>query len=182
MTCKFAEHEFQKSLNGTLLPGERSWLDAHLLSCAACRRTWEEQRLLARAVGRWVRPLPEDDPGDIFTAQVLARLASRPSPVPRRTLVWLPLTATVLLLALLTELPGLLWPGLDSLGTAARQMPGWLLTNLHGVPADAYAVRGALTVGVPVSSWVWAALLTLTLVNGMFCVQARQSQAQRSLP
>lgn len=181
MNCRTAEEEIQKSLDGLLTPAERTRLDVHMADCAACRRGWAAHRVLARAAGRWVRPLPEDDPGEVFTAQVLARLALRPTPVSRRPLIWLPLAATALLLALLAELPGLLRPGLDTVGVAARQTPGWLLSNLHGVPADAFAVWGALTSGVPVSSWVWAALLTLAVVNGMFCVQARRSQVQRSL-
>ena len=182
MNCRSAEEEIQKSLDGVLTPGERARLDAHLSSCAACRRAWDEHRLLARAAGRWTRPLPQDDPGDAFTAQVLARIAARPAPAPSQALIWLPLAATALLLACLAWLPGLLWPGLDTVGVAARQAPGWLVTNLRGVPADAFAVWGALTAGTPIPSWVWAALPAAAVVNGIFCVQARQAQTRRSLP
>lgn len=179
MNCRSAENEIQKSLDGALTPGERVRLDTHLESCAACRRAWDEGRLLARAAGRWARP--QDDPGDAFTVQVLARIASRPAPAPVHPPLWLPLAATILLLALLAWLPGLLWPGLDTVGVAARQTPGWLLSNLRGVPADAFTIWGTLTMGVPTPSWVWAALPAVAVVNAMFCVQTRQAHARRSL-
>ena len=89
--------------------------------------------------------------------------------------------ATILLLAFLAWLPGLLWPSLDTVGVAARQTPVWLLANLRGVPGDAFTAWGLLTAGVPVPSWVWAALLAAAVVNGMFCVQARQAHTRRSL-
>ncbi len=182
MNCRSAEDEIQKSLDGALTPGERARLDAHVASCPACRRAWDEGRLLARAAGRWARPRPSDDPGDAFTAQVLARIASRPVPAPGQPPVWLPLAATILMFALLVWLPGLLWPSLDTLSVAARQTPDWLITNLRGVPADAFTAWGALTRGIPIPGWVWATLLLAAAVNGMFCVQARQAQTRRSLP
>lgn len=182
MNCRSAEDEIQKSLDGSLTPDERARLDAHVATCATCRRTWDEHRLLARAAGRWARPRPSDDPGDAFTAQVLARIAAHPVPAPGQPPVWLPLAVTTLLIALLAWLPGLLWPGLDAVSVAARQTPDWLLSNLRGVPADAFTAWGVLTMRVPVPSWGWAALVLATAVNGMFCVQARQAQTRRSLP
>lgn len=182
MNCRSAEDEIQKLLDGSLTPDERARLDAHVATCATCRRTWDEHRLLARAAGRWTRPRPDDDPGDAFTAQVLARIAVRPVPAAGPPMLWLPLAATILLLALLVWLPGLFWPRLNTMSVAARQTPDWLLTNLHGVPGDALAVWGTLTTGVPIPSWVWAALPAVAVVNGMFCVRARQAQTQRSLP
>ncbi len=177
MNCRSAEDEIQKSLDGALTPGERARLDAHVASCAGCRRAWNEGRLLARAAGRWARLRPSDDPGDAFNAQVLARIAIRPA--PSGPALWLPLAATILPLALLVWLPGLLPPGLGTLSDTARQTPEWLAANLRGVPADAFAVWGAVTVGVSVPSWAWAALLAAVIVNGMFCVQA---QTRRGVP
>jgi predicted anti-sigma-YlaC factor YlaD len=180
MNCRSAEDEIQKSLDGALTPGQRARLDAHVASCAACRRAWDEGHLLARAAGRWIRP--RDDPGDAFTAQVLARIAARPTPTSVYQSFWLPLAATILLFALLAWLPGLLWPSVDTVGVAACQTPGWLVTNLRGLPADAFTVWGALMTGVPMPSWVWAALAAVVVVNAMFCVQTRQAHARRSLP
>ena len=181
MNCRSAEDEIQKSLDGSLTPAERARLDAHMADCAACRRDWEAHRALARAAGRWARPLPQDDPGDMFNAAVLSRIAARPVSAPVSRPLWLPLAATALLLVLLAALPGLLLPGLDTVGAAARQTPGWLLTNLRGLPSDAVTAWGALTAGVPVPSWAWAALLGAVAVNGMFCVRARQAHALRGL-
>lgn len=181
MNCRSAEDEIQKSLDEALTSGERARLDAHLASCAACVRAREEHRRLARAAGRWIRPQPQDDPGEAFTARVLARIASRPASAPVQQPIWLPLAATVLLLAFLAWLPGLLLPGLDTVGAAARQTPGWLLSNLRGVPGDALAIWGALTGSTSLPAWVWAALPAVAGVNAMFCVQARQAHARRSL-
>lgn len=181
MNCRSCRDQIQESLDGLVTPAERARLDAHLADCAACRREWDAQRTLARASGRWARALPQDDPGDAFNAAVLARIAARPAPMPTRPLVWLPLAATALLLVLLAWLPGPLWPGLGAVGAAARQTPGWLLSNLRGIPADASASWGALTAGVPVPSWTWAALLGSVAANALFCVQARQARTRGSL-
>lgn len=182
MNCRSAKDQIQKSLDTALTPGEGARLDAHLASCAACRQARDEHRRLARAARRWARPQPEDDPGDAFTAEVLARIAARPARVPTRSLVWMPLAATSLLLALLLRLPGLLRPSLDSVGIAALQTPGWLAANLRGVPGDALVVWSTLTTGVSLPPWAWAALLAAAVVNGMLCIQARQTRIQRSLP
>ena len=181
MNCRFAQDDIQKSLDGLLTPGERARLDAHIVGCAACRRDWDAHRVLMRAAGRWVRPLPQDDPGDAFTAAVLARVAARLASPPARPPIWLPLAATGLLLVLLAFLPGLLLPSLENVGVAARQMPGWLLANLRGVPTDTSATWAALTAGVPIRPWVWAALLGAAAVNTLFCIQARQGYSRRSL-
>ena len=181
MTCRTAEEEIQKSLDGLLTPEERARMDAHLASCAACRRDWDAHRALARVAGRWVRPGPQDDPGDAFTAAVLSRIAARPVFASSSRPLWLPLAATVFLIVLLTWLPGLLLPGLDTVGIAARQTPGWLLSNLRGLPSDASTIWGALTAGVPVRSWVWPALLAVVAANGMFCARARQAHTLRDL-
>ncbi len=178
MTCRSAEDEIQESLDGALSPAARARLDAHLASCAACRHAWDSHRTLARAAGRWARPRPSDDPGDAFNAAVLARISVRP--VSTNHPLWLPLAATALLLVLLANLPGLLWPGLETVGGAARQTPGWVLSNLRGLPADASAFWGALTAGAPVPAWVWPAFLAAAVVNAMFCVRARQAQGSRS--
>lgn len=182
MTCRSAEDAIQKSLDGVLTLEERSRLDAHLTGCPACRREWEAHRALARAAWRWARPTPEDDPGDAFTAQVLAQVAARPVSMPVYLPFWLPLAASALLLTCLALLAGPFGPSLDSLGGAARQTPDWLLTNLRAVPGDVSGIWGALTLGLSLPAWVWGALPAVAVVNGMFCVQARQAQTQRSLP
>lgn len=181
MTCRTAENIIQEALDGALSPAARGRLDAHLLSCVSCRQALESQRALARVAGRWARPRPEDDPGDAFNAAVLARISARRAPAASPRLFWLPLAATVLLIALLACVPGLLPPGLDTVNGAARQTPGWLLANLRGVPSDASGVWGALTVGVPFRVWVWPAFLAAVLVNAMFCLRARQAQMRGSL-
>lgn len=126
--------------------------------------------------------MPPDDPGDAFTAEVLARIAARPMPTSVHQPLWLPLAATILLFALLAWLTGPFWPSLDIVSVAARQTPGWLLSNLRGVPADAFTIWGTLTMGVLIPSWVWAALPAVAVVNGMFCAQTRQAHARRSFP
>jgi len=182
MTCRTADLVIQEALDGALSPAARARLDAHLLSCAFCRQALDSQRVLGRVAGRWARPRPEDDPGAAFNDAVLARISARPAPAPSpRLLLWLPLAATMVLLVLLLSLPGLLPPGLNALGGAARQTPGWLLANLRGVPADASGAWGALTAGVPLHLWVWPAFLAALATNALFCVRARQADAPRSL-
>ena len=181
MNCRSCQEEIHRSLDGLLTPDERARLDAHMADCVACRGEWDAQRIMARAAGRWARPLPQDDPGDTFTADVLARIAARPASAPSYRPLWLPLAATAVLLVLLACLPGLLLPGLDTVGVAARQTPGWVLSNLRDLPTDAVTAWGALTAGLPVPSWAWAALLVAVAVNAMFCVRARQAHTLRGL-
>ncbi len=182
MNCPDAENEMQKSLDGTLTPAEWERLDAHLASCPECRRAWDEHRLLARAARRWTQPAAQDDPGDAFTARVVSQIAARPESTFARTPLWLPLAATAILLTLLALLPSLLLPGVDALGTAARETPGWFLTNLRGLPGDVFTTWNALTISIHLPAWIWAVLLAMGVVNALFCVQARQNHARRSLP
>lgn len=181
MNCSFAEDEIQKSLDGLLTPAERERLDAHLNSCPDCRRAWDDHRRLARAAYRWTQPAALDDPGDAFTAQVVSRIVARPEPAFARTPFWLPLAATAILLTLLALLPSLLLPGVDALGAAARETPSWFLTNLRGLPGAVFTTWNALTTGIHLPVWTWGVLLAMGVINGLFCVQARQAHARRSL-
>lgn len=181
MNCQFAEDEIQKSLDGTLTPAERERLDTHLNSCSECRRAWDDHRLLARAARRWTQPAAQDDPGDSFTARIVAQIAIRPEPAFARTPFWLPLAATAILFTLTALLPSLLLPGVDALGTAARETPGWFLTNLRGLPGAVFATWNTLTTSIHLPVWIWGVLLAMGIINALFCVQARQSHARRSL-
>lgn len=180
MNCRSAEDELQKLLDGVLTPVERARLDEHLLICRSCRRTVDAQRRLARAAGRWIRPGPQDDPGEDFTARVLTQIAARPVVAPDLPRFWLPLAAMAVLVAIISLLP-LPVPDFGMVGASARLLPDWLLANLHAVPTDASGSWGMLTAGLPLPSWLWAALVGMTAVNGGFYAQARRSSARRSL-
>ncbi|MDQ2800466.1 MAG: zf-HC2 domain-containing protein [Armatimonadota bacterium] len=181
MNCSFAEDQIQKSLDGILTSAERERLDAHLISCPECRCAWDEHRMLARAAGRWTQPAAQDDPGDAFTARVMALIAARPEPAFARTPFWLPLAATALLLTLLALLPSLLLPSVDALSAAVRETPFWFLTNLRGLPGDVVTTWNALAINVHLPTWIWGVLLAMGVINAMFCVQVRQAHARRSL-
>ena len=174
MNCRQSQLDVQKLLDGVLTASERGRLDAHLAACAACRRVVDADRRLARAAGQWVRPGPPDDPGDAFTGRVLAQIAARPAPTPAPASVWLPLAASLCLVAALALLPHLPSAGLDTVGLSARLLPGWLLENFHAVPADVSGSWQALTARLPLPSWLWAALLAALAANAAFCAGARR--------
>ena len=182
MTCRTADEEIQKLLDGLLTATERERLDVHLTTCAACRVTLAEQRSLALAAGRWVRPTPEENPGEAFNAQVLMRIAAQSSQAPASSSLWLPLLATACLIGLLAFLPNVIGPGFEALGLSARQMPNWLLANLRAVPEAAAAVSHVMPTFAPLPGWTWSVLLAIVAVNGVFYRQARLSQSRRSLP
>ena len=179
MTCQTAEISIQKSLDGMLPQTERQALDIHLESCAACRREWDAQRRLARLSDRWIsRSLAQSDPGEAFTAQVLARLETGPK--PSRLSLWLPLTATLLLLTALAFVPGLPTAGAGTLVRSLHGLPLWLGANLSALPGDALAMlRLPQTRVVP--SWTGALLAAAIALNSMFCLYARQSALRRSM-
>jgi anti-sigma factor RsiW len=84
MNCRSAELEIQRALDAPMTLHDRKHLDGHLAVCLACRQAWEEYRALSRDSAEWAgRPALIGTPPAEFTAQVLARLKTRPhTPVP----------------------------------------------------------------------------------------------------
>ncbi len=115
MTCRDTEELIQQGIDGTLTPAERATLDTHLAACAGCRTAWEEHHRLAHLALQWISEAGRTpEIGEAFTAQVLARIAARPSPVPSRPVFWLPLAAAGLLAVTLALLPYLVEPALPN--------------------------------------------------------------------
>ena len=179
MTCQTAETISQKSLDGLLSQTERQLLDTHLETCGQCRREYDVQRRLATLADRWIsHTLDTSNPGEAFTAQVMARLDTAPKSS------WLsfglPLTVTLLLLVALMLLPGTSAASAGLLVQTVHRLPLWLLTNFHALPGDALTmIRLPQTYLVP--SWTGALLLAVIALNSAFCFHARQSALRRSL-
>lgn len=172
MACGQAKHTIQRSLDALLPPEERSALQVHLEGCADCRQELDAQRRLARLTNRWAsRAVAAADPGEEWTAQVLARLETPPARA--RLQVWLALTATLLLLGALALVPGI---RPLSFGVTAQNvvgLPNWLQANLAALPGDAHAVLRAPSAAL-LPAWSTALLLGVILLNAGFCVHARQ--------
>lgn len=109
MTCSQFDLLIQQKLDGDLTPREQAALDAHLAGCEACRRAWEEYQSLGQAAGAWARrPVLESDPGEVFTARVMARIAAQapaPAPMPLWSRLVLAGVAVVLLVCAYLFLP-----------------------------------------------------------------------------
>ncbi len=176
MTCRLVEEEIQKSLDRTLTSLERKRLDAHLASCDVCRHAWAEYRRLSRAAGHWARPTMEDDPGEVFNALVLSRIAARPETLSPP--IWLPLIAALSLMGLFASLPGVYGTGGEVIGAAARQTPAWFWNQLHAVSPQAFTAWASSLASIPLPGWTWSILLAMGVVNGAFCVQARRRSVQ----
>ena len=192
MNCFDAEELVQRSLDGALTVDERRALEGHLEDCAACRRAREEYRLLSRLATTWTNGTARDgDPGDAFTAQVIAHIASTPSvPVPKpppwrhRTLVPVALLGVVAALSfalgpyLFTTVAmraAVLADLLPEQRTLA-EAPGWLIGYLRALPQDgerawAEVLRGFTLplVGIP------EALVAAVLLNALFFLHALRS-------
>jgi len=180
MTCHHVEEWILKSPDGELTRAERERLDAHLGVCTACRQVWEEHRRLAILARHWVqRSAPSETPADVFTAQVLARVAERRQPA--HTTFWLPLLAVGFGVAALALLPHSLWPVLPNIGMAVRALPDWILASGQTLPADTRAIwNAAQGISFP-AQWLGSLLIGACLLNAGFYVRAAQSRLKGSV-
>lgn len=183
MNCLQVDNLIQTSLDRVLTLSEKERLADHLETCAGCRAAWNEHPRLARLAGRWVAEAGGSrENGDVFTAQVLAQITSRPAPVSPSAPLWgHPLAAMGLLLAALALLPLSVWPDLPTVGASAHALPGWLLANGRALPADMAAIWATAQSGLVVPSWLWSALLVAGAVNGLFYARLTQSRRKESV-
>lgn len=178
MTCRQAEELIGTALDGALKPAERDRLDSHLADCAACRAAWEEHHQLARLANRWTPKAGQaEDTDDLFTAQVLSRIAARPVPAPAQQSLGRPLAVVVCLSAALVFLPHSLWPGLSVVSASVHNLPVWLLVNGRAMPDE---IAAAWNANVIIPTWLWSALLAAGVINGVFYARVTQSR-RRSL-
>jgi anti-sigma factor RsiW len=130
-----------RSADGTLAPGARGELDAHVASCAECRRALQEQR----TVSRLLADVPPDAAPPGFAARVRARVAP-PQPSVFDLLNW---RAWTLRLAPLAALLALLawYPSSWTLASpaATRQPIAAVVDDWAGTQAQ--VAGGALGIG-----------------------------------
>ena len=175
MNCRFLQELIQKSLDEGLTATDRTKADAHLVGCAACRVAWGEQHRLSRLAGRWVAKAGEtEQPADLFTRQVLDRIAARPALVPSRPDFWRPLAALGLMVGALAFLPHSALSSLPDLGMTARAMPDWLLTLGRALPGEAVAVWRSGQVFPTLPTWLWGVLPAAGLLNGLCLARTRR--------
>ena len=88
----------EKLTDAALQPGEPldAGLARHLSSCAACRREFETQQRLARAMDIGLVAAVSAEPSPSFAAGIRVRLAEEPAPRPSRVSGWIPVTAGAL--------------------------------------------------------------------------------------
>jgi len=175
MNCTCAHAAIQRSLDQTPTQVERLALESHLELCEACRQEYEALRRLTSLADRWVsRTLDVSDPGEQFTAQVISRIAVRPA--PSRVRVWLPLSAVLLLTAVLLLLVALAWGPSLSVYLPLPSLLGfsdWLRADFLALSGDALRVFRAPQVSW-LSTWTTVLLIGVGLLNAGFCVHARQ--------
>lgn len=181
MNCLTAEQLILGAIDGELSTAERDRLDIHMSGCAACRQVFEEYRQLTRLGHRWV-PQAEltDRPGDVFAAQVLARIAK----APRQTQspLWLPLLAFAVSVAGLALIPHTLWPTLPNLGGAANALPEWFLATGRMLPVETVTIwNSAQHVSFASPLWSASLLAGACLLNLFFYTRAVQSRLKGSL-
>lgn len=181
MNCRAAEQLILGAIDGALSCPEHDLLDRHLLGCAACRQVSEEYRQLTRLGHHWV-PQAEltDLPGDVFAAQLLARIAEAPRQT--RSSLWLPLSAAAASVACLALIPHTLWPTLPNLGGAANALPEWFLLTGRMVPAETVTIwNSAQHVSFASPLWTASLLAGACLLNLLFYTRAVQSRLKGSL-
>jgi predicted anti-sigma-YlaC factor YlaD len=186
MNCTHADTLIQKGLDGLLSTDERTRLDAHLDRCPACRAAWNEHRVLTRTATDWVRhPSVADDPGGVFTAQVMAQIDARRASVsaPSAWRLCLIVVSALSLSALsfwagpllLAHLPKAPYVSIGISGNAAAFRD--LLQQFSHLPQDALGAWDNLTEHpLTLSAWVWSALAAVLTLNGAFVWHARHSQ------
>lgn len=175
MNCRSLGLLIQKSLDKGLTPAERTKADAHLAACAPCRAAWDEHHRLARLAGRWV-PHAEgtEASADVFTQQVLDRIAARPAPAPSQADLWRPLAALAALVVALAVLPHPAWLGLPDFASSARALPNYALTLGRVLPSDAVSAWRSSQTTWTLPVWLWGALPTAGLLNGLCYVLSRR--------
>ena len=121
-----------------------------------------------------------EQPADVFTRQVLDRIAARPASAQNRLDLWRPLVALSLTAAVAGLLPHAALGGLADLGTMARALPDWLLTLGRALPDQALSLwhSGQALPSLPI--WLWGVLPAAGLLNGLFLARAAQLR-RRSL-
>lgn len=189
MTCRNFEMLVQKSLDGPLSKHERDSLDAHAAVCPACESAWEDHRRLTRASTAWVRQgMDASESDDAFAAQVMARIAARPSAAthsPRP--FWLVAIFLISLLAALLAGSGLIslgavvpYPDLLLAPQALSAFPGWLTALLHGLPsAGQDLLAGFSAQSSNLSAWAGPVLLSALLLNGLLFHYAKRHAGRR---
>lgn len=185
MNCLQAEKAIQETLDGALTARERETLDAHLAGCAACRAAWDEYRSLTRTATAWTRrPIHEADPGEAFTAQVMAQIAAQ-SAAPGaarvsmgRSLAWAGVVIAALCVCGLwlpsaPALPLRLSPDWLPRLQTALELPAWLGALVGELPSASARLWGDLTAGVSVSRTLLMGLLSgALLLNGLLYARA----------
>lgn len=175
MNCRSLETLIQKSLDEGLTPSERAKADGHLSTCPACRAAWDEHHRLARLAGRWVHRVEGTEAsGDVFTRQVLDRIAAQPAPVPSRPDYWRPLAALGALMLALAFLPHPVWLGLPDFISPARALPDWALALGRALPGDAASIWRAGQSALTLPAWLWSALPAAGLLNGICYALSRR--------
>jgi predicted anti-sigma-YlaC factor YlaD len=110
MNCGQAKNLFGAYWDDELTQAEREWLESHFASCPACRGQYEELARTLEAVGDL--PRVEVSPG--FAERALAAARRRSPAVDRMPIAvrrWVPITATAVLLAVLTGMV-MQWSGM----------------------------------------------------------------------
>ena len=87
MDCKRFEKHLNAYVDGAVPPALHATMQTHAASCPTCRREMELLTQLG-AVLRAATPPPPIPEG--FTRRVMARAATRKTPVPLRLVAWLP--------------------------------------------------------------------------------------------
>jgi hypothetical protein len=149
--CAQARRLFGACWDDETTQAEREWLEAHLASCPACRREYEE---FSRAI-ELLGSLPRVEPAPELLERVLSRTrrsSAAPDRFPVATRPWIPVTAAAALLAIAAMMiaPWLgLVPGTRRLAStpqpvAIRQPELVQRVGLQGgVPAEGTAPRPA---------------------------------------
>ena len=175
MNCRSLQELIQKSLDEGLTSADRAGADAHLTICAACRAAWEEHHRLSRLAGRWVSKVEgTEQSADLFTRQVLDRIAARPVSAPSRSDLWRPLVALGVMAAAVGMLPHTALGGLPDLGTAARALPDWLLTLGRALPGDVASTWRSGQALLALPAWFWGILPAAGLLNGLLLARTRR--------
>ena len=155
MKCAQVVRMFGAYWDDEITQAEREWVDAHLASCASCRKEYEAFARTLEVMGS----LPRIEPAPDLVERVLAR-ARRASPAPDRVPAasrpWVPVTAAAVAVAVLAGSLAMPWLGMRTesrrpaaTGPVAHLEPARALPPVEGpapaLPDDpgASAERGA---------------------------------------
>jgi len=185
MNCNESDTLMQRSLDDVLTKTERTDLDLHLQSCAACSRAFAEYRSLTRLVRGWSLSGPEPSANSqAFLASVMNAIEHTPARQPSIAVQCLGVGAFVVIVVLAI---GYLTPAVQPVSSMVAVplhpmgMVDSAISTLMTIPRDeTQSIQSWISetqTGLPLNLAAWTAVA----INGMLIIARILSRRRKAM-